>query len=180
MVAGGLYEHLVVEPSMKADLSSSLSIVQPPNGLRLDFFWILIHSVATLALFAATVANWRIKKRRSYLLLGDALYVAVRVWSFAYFIPEMMDFQRAGGSAPSSCTSCTKAAGLVLTPEIQPAELIQRVFKWCSISWVRTVMILVQHVLLMMAVTTEAPSAAALTSAAATTAPARIAEDKSE
>jgi hypothetical protein len=183
MVAGGIYEHLVVEPSMKADLPESLALVQGTTGLRLERFWILVHGVATLALLAATVTNWGIASRRYYILWGDVIYLAMRAWSIVYFIPEMMHFQMASGASGSACSplsgcSHETAASRELSsldPAVQPASsnelpnaITERVLLWCSISWLRTVMILVQHVLLLLAIVRSRRSAGAPDDTAAT------------
>jgi hypothetical protein len=71
---GGLYEQIVLTPLWSGSPPSSFSIIQP----------------VLLALFL----TWRQIKVRYRLLIGLGSYMAMRVWSALFFIPEMLAFQK--------------------------------------------------------------------------------------
>jgi hypothetical protein len=92
-IGGGLYEHMVLMPIWSASPPSSFAIIQPVTGAPLQRFWIPVHVGITVFLLVALVASWRDLKVRRLLVVGLASYNVMRVWSGAFFIPEMLAFQ---------------------------------------------------------------------------------------
>jgi hypothetical protein len=78
--------------------------------------WIPVHVGITLVVVVALIASWRDLKVRHLLVVGLASYIVMRVWSGAFFIPEMLAFQQV--PLDSSAT----------------ADLITRVDRWTSLT----------------------------------------------
>src|SRR4029453_15453967 len=93
-IGGGLYEQLVLVPLWTASPPSSFSVIQPETGVPLQRFWIPVHVGITLFLIAGLAATWKDLRVRRILMVGTASYVAMRVWSGLFFIPEMLAFQQ--------------------------------------------------------------------------------------
>ncbi len=92
---GGLFEHLVLDQAWP----ENLALIQPEQGgVNRGTFWIPVHSLLSLVLLAALWASWpeRPLRRRVAWVLG--LHFALRVWSFAYFIPAAIRFEAATGT----------------------------------------------------------------------------------
>jgi hypothetical protein len=118
-VGGGLYEHIVLTPMWSASPPSSFRIIQPDTGVPLQHFWIPVHAAITLFMILALVLTWSDARVRRLLLIALAAYVVMRVWSFLFFIPEMLAFQEIPlDSAPS-------------------VELSARVARWTFWTWFR-------------------------------------------
>ncbi|MBN1206037.1 MAG: hypothetical protein JXB05_14055 [Myxococcaceae bacterium] len=118
-IGGGLYEHFVVNPIWSASPPASFTLIQPDTGVPLQRFWIPVHGFITLLGIAALVSTWRDRMVRRWLLVGVASYLVMRAWSFLYFIPEMLAFQKVTvDSAP--------------TP-----ELLARVDHWTRLTFLR-------------------------------------------
>jgi ubiquinone/menaquinone biosynthesis C-methylase UbiE len=95
-LGGGLYETIVVDPAWPANVA----LIQPGRGgVDRKVFWGLIHGALTVALPLALWALWRRPGVRGWLLVATGIYVAVRVWSFLYFIPLALRFEAAEGMA---------------------------------------------------------------------------------
>jgi ubiquinone/menaquinone biosynthesis C-methylase UbiE len=96
LLGGGLYETIVVDTAWPANVS----VIQPSQGgVDRKPFWILVHAPLTIALPIALWACWRRPGVRGWLLAGTGIYVAIRVWSFLYFIPLALKFEGARGMA---------------------------------------------------------------------------------
>jgi hypothetical protein len=116
---GGLYEHIVLNPLWSASPPSSFAIIQPNSGVPLQRFWIPVHGAITIFVISSLYLGWRDVTVRSLLLIGVASYVVMRVWSFVFFIREMLAFQKIPlDSAPT-------------------AELSARVAQWTFWTWFR-------------------------------------------
>jgi hypothetical protein len=120
-VGGGFYEGLITNPLWSRSPPSSLSLLQPGTGVPLQTFWMPVHAAITAAAIVALAAAWRDRGTRRWLLVGLGSYFVMRAWSFAYFIPEMLELQKLPLDAPP-------------TP-----ELTARVARWTSLSWWRGV-----------------------------------------
>jgi hypothetical protein len=89
-LGGSLYEYRVVDRVWP----SNLSLIQPGNGgLDRKQFWMPLHLVLTLAIPVALWAFWREPRMRFWLLVTLALYVAIRTWTFGYFVPVALKFE---------------------------------------------------------------------------------------
>jgi hypothetical protein len=118
-IGGGLYESIVLVPLWSKSPPSSFAVIQSGTGVPLQRFWIPVHAAITLFFILALVLTWREPTVRRLLLIGLASYIVMRVWSFSFFIREMLAFQKIPiDSAPS-------------------AELSARVSKWTFWTWFR-------------------------------------------
>ena len=92
-LGGGLYETLIVDPKWP----SNPAIVQPSRGgINRGRFWGLIHTLYELALVAATWLVWSDCRARWWIVAALIIHLAARAWSFAYFIPKALWFERLG------------------------------------------------------------------------------------
>ncbi|HRE89475.1 MAG TPA: hypothetical protein PK095_10070 [Myxococcota bacterium] len=82
-------------------------------------FWIPVHGVISLFAVASLWLGWTRRDVRWRVVLGLTAYVVMRVWSFAYFIPEMLEFQGIASDATPS------------------DDLARRVEQWTTLSWLR-------------------------------------------
>jgi ubiquinone/menaquinone biosynthesis C-methylase UbiE len=93
-LGGGLYENIVVDPAWP----TKVSIIQPARGgVDRKVFWTVLHVVATITLPLALWACWGRPGVRGWLLVATGIYVAIRSWSFLYFIPLALQFEAAQG-----------------------------------------------------------------------------------
>ena len=96
-VGGGIYEHLVLDQAWP----SNLALIQPSHGgANRAPFWIVVHTLLTITLLAALWASWRhatLRRRVSWTL---GIHVALRAWTFAYFIPAALRFEAAQALIP--------------------------------------------------------------------------------
>ncbi len=118
-VGGGLYEHIVLTPMWSASPPSSLSIIQRGTGVPLQRFWIPVHAAITVFILSSLLLTWHDIAVRRLVLIGLASYVVMRVWSFLFFIREMLAFQRIPLDSPPS------------------VELSARVARWTHWTWFR-------------------------------------------
>ena len=102
-IGGGLYEHIVLTPMWSKSPPSSFSIIQPTTGVPLQRFWIPVHAAITLFIILSLMMTWSDMTVRRLLLVALVCYIVMRVWSFLFFIPEMLAFQNVPlDSAPSA------------------------------------------------------------------------------
>ncbi|MCA1717312.1 MAG: hypothetical protein LC781_10940, partial [Actinobacteria bacterium] len=91
-LGGSLYERLVVDPAW----TTNLAIIQPDSGgMNRKAFWIPLHGALTLLLPIALWACWHSRAARRWLLAALGVYLAMRAWTFAYFIPLAIQFEAA-------------------------------------------------------------------------------------
>jgi hypothetical protein len=89
-LGGAMYEHLVVDTVWP---THPALILPDQGGIDRKRFWIPSHSALTLLLPLALWANWPQRDARRWLLLATALYVALRAWTFTYFLPAALLFE---------------------------------------------------------------------------------------
>ncbi|WP_434390154.1 hypothetical protein [Melittangium boletus] len=95
---GSLYEYAVVDTVWP----SNLAVIQPQRGgLDRKRFWVPLHGVLTLALPVALWACWGRPDVRAWLLAATGLYVVLRGWTFAYFIPRVIRFEQGTDTDPA-------------------------------------------------------------------------------
>lgn len=67
-------------------------LLRPPLGTGFVGFFIAANSLCEWVLLpAAVLLNWRIARRRRWVLAGAALFYAFRVWTYLYFGPHILD-----------------------------------------------------------------------------------------
>lgn len=123
-IGGGLYEGWILTPLWSQNLPQNLWMIQPESGtsqsgVGLEIFWMPVHGVITLSVLLAMVLCFKQRKTRALLFWGFASYLVMRTWSFAYFIPEMIAFQKIDVSA-------------ALDP-----SWVERVERWTTLTWWR-------------------------------------------
>ena len=96
-VGGGIYEHLVLDRTWP----SNLALIQSgQGGVDRSLFWIAIHSSLLLALLGALWATWKEAALRRRVAWALGLHLAMRICSFAYFIPAALRFEAATSVSP--------------------------------------------------------------------------------
>ncbi|MEN7549969.1 transposase [Rapidithrix thailandica] len=88
-----LWETVIMTPAWTAAPPASLVFFQAPYGLDFKVFWIVVHSCHEVIFLLALVFNWKIRARRLPLLILFVVHVAIRVWTLAYFVPTIIEFQ---------------------------------------------------------------------------------------
>ena len=118
-IGGGFYEGIIVNPQWSGQPPQSLSLVQEKTGMPLQKFWIPAHILISIAVLASLALNWSFSTRRLFILIGIGSYIVMRAWSFAYFIPEMLSFQK------------------IALESVADPELATRIQKWITLTWWR-------------------------------------------
>jgi hypothetical protein len=109
-VGGGVYETVLVDrvwPQMPM-------LIQPHRGgINRKLFWGPIHGLFELALVVAIWSTWTEPTVRPWVWSAFAVHVAVRAWSFAYFIPMAMRFEAGlAGEPEATARAARKWIGL--------------------------------------------------------------------
>lgn len=89
-----LFETAVIVPKWTAYPPQSLAMFGGKYGLDFKMFWIITHSLHEITFLLALLFCWKIDPVRNWLLLLLALHIVVRVWTLAYFAPNIIDFQK--------------------------------------------------------------------------------------
>jgi hypothetical protein len=90
-LGGGVYETLLVDPAWP----NNLGLIQPRRGgLNRKIFWGLIHPLFELALIISAWSTWNNASVRVWIILTLAAHFTARLWSFAYFIPQALRFEK--------------------------------------------------------------------------------------
>jgi len=92
-LGGGLYETLLVDPVWPRNLS----VIQPSRGgLDRKRFWAPVHALFEIALLVSAWTGWGEASVRLWIVSALFAHFAARVWSFAYFIPRALRFEKMG------------------------------------------------------------------------------------
>ncbi|WP_409965614.1 hypothetical protein PIECOFPK_01729 [Mycovorax composti] len=89
-----IFETLILVPKWGAAPPESLKILLDGKGTGLKPFWIIFHSFHEILFILAIIFCWRIEPVRNALLIIFALHVGLRVWTIAYFAPNIIAFQQ--------------------------------------------------------------------------------------
>ena len=90
-LGGGIYETLIVDRVWP----DNLAIIQPKSGgLDRKRFWIPIHSLYEVALLASAWTSWSNTYARYWIVVALVAHFLSRAWSFAYFIPRALRFEK--------------------------------------------------------------------------------------
>ncbi|MFP2906241.1 hypothetical protein ACLESD_14475 [Pyxidicoccus sp. 3LFB2] len=96
-VGGGIHEHLVLDRAWP----SNLALIQPERGgAHRAPFWMVVHGVLSLSLLATLWATWPHRELRKRVAWVLGLHLALRIGSFAYFIPAALRFEQATSVSP--------------------------------------------------------------------------------
>ena len=92
-LGGGVYETALIDRLWP----DNPALVQPSRGgINRRRFWMPAHFTFEALLGAALWTAWPRLDARQWLLAALTAHVAMRAWSFAYFIPRAMAFEKAG------------------------------------------------------------------------------------
>ena len=89
-----LFETAVIVPKWTASPPESFQVFKGKYGIDLKTFWIVIHSIHEVTFILAIVFCWKIDMVRNWLLILFAIHFAVRIWTLAYFAPNIIEFQK--------------------------------------------------------------------------------------
>ena len=90
-LGGGVYETLVVDPVWP---DNPAIIRAERGGIKRARFWIPAHSLYELALLVSLWMVWNVPDARWWTVAALAIHLAARAWSFAYFIPRAIRFEK--------------------------------------------------------------------------------------
>lgn len=89
-----IFETFVIIPKWTANAPFSFQMFKGEFGLDLKTFWIAIHSLHEITFIVAIVFCWELDFIRNWLLILFIIHFTVRVWTIAYFAPNIIEFQR--------------------------------------------------------------------------------------
>jgi hypothetical protein len=110
MNGAGIFETAVIIPRWTAAPPESLQIFKGEYGIDLKIFWIVMHSVHEITFIVAIVFCWQIDGVREYLLVLFGVHIALRVWTLAYFVPNVMEFQKIANTGEPVAGLAARAA----------------------------------------------------------------------
>ncbi len=120
MIVGGImYSHIVYFPAYLTHLPASNQLISGAYGLHDENFWAFIHPVAVVLTIVTLIVNWKLKQRRTFILIAAGIYSLAIFFTAIYFVPELQAF------AKSTAFSATVS------------ELFERGQTWQHRSWIR-------------------------------------------
>jgi hypothetical protein len=92
-LGGGLYETLLVDPVWPRNPA----VIQPRRGgLDRKRFWGPVHGLFEVALLVSAWTGWGDAAARPWFVAALSAHLVARAWSFAYFIPWALRFEKMG------------------------------------------------------------------------------------
>jgi hypothetical protein len=92
-LGGGLYETLLVD----AIWPRNPAVIQPSRGgLDRKRFWGPVHALFEIALLVSVWTAWGEASARPWMVAALCSHLVARIWSFAYFIPRALRFEKMG------------------------------------------------------------------------------------
>jgi hypothetical protein len=93
LLGGGVYETLLVDSVWP----NNPALIQPARGgINRGRFWARVHPPYEVALLVSLWLNWGAHAARPWLIVVLIVHVAARTWSFVYFIPRALRFEKIG------------------------------------------------------------------------------------
>lgn len=89
-----IFETLVFVPKWTDTPPANFKLLLDGRGASLKFFWIVFHSLHEITFILAIIFCWKIGFARNWLLVLFAIHFAVRVWTLAFFAPNIINFQK--------------------------------------------------------------------------------------
>lgn len=90
-LGGGLYETMLVDRVWP----NNPRFIQPQRGgINRKLFWAPVHGLFEIALLTSIWIAWPDVNTRVWLLLALACHLSMRLWSFLYFIPAAIRFEK--------------------------------------------------------------------------------------
>jgi hypothetical protein len=103
-----IFETAVIVPKWTASPPASFQMFKGEYGLDFKAFWIALHSIHEITFMLAIFFCWKIDPIRNWLLVLFALHFAVRVWTLAYFAPNIIEFQKISNTTNASADLLSK------------------------------------------------------------------------
>jgi hypothetical protein len=95
-------------------------LVRPPIGDAEALPYYLLNTpLEWLLIPAALLLNARIPERRTLIMIAATMFFALRVWSYLYFIPDILDWNQGTTGQPLS------------------ADQLKQATLWVDLSWIR-------------------------------------------
>ncbi len=91
-----IFETAVLVPKWASSPPESFQILK---GLNLKSFWIIVHSIHEITFVLAIIFCWKLDLIRNWLLILFVIHFAVRVWTLAYFAPNIIEFEKIANGA---------------------------------------------------------------------------------
>jgi hypothetical protein len=89
MAGGALLQQMLLSAGLGTP-STTFTMIHPPFGGSFSLFIITMNSLMEWLLIpVALFLNWHIPKRRTLIVIAAAMFYAMRVWSYIYFVPNI-------------------------------------------------------------------------------------------
>lgn len=89
-----IFETLVFVPKWTDSPPVNFKLLLDRRGASLKNFWIIFHSLHEITFILAIIFCWKIDFARNWLLILFVIHFAVRVWTLAFFAPNIISFQK--------------------------------------------------------------------------------------
>ena len=108
-LGGGIYETLLVDRVWP----DNPAVIQPSRGgIDRKWFWGPIQPLYELALLVTAWMVWSATHARSWIIVALLAHFAARAWSFAYFIPRALRFEKLGDLTEEQARLARRWTGL--------------------------------------------------------------------
>lgn len=104
-----IFETIVIIPKWTAYPPESFLIFKGKYGLDFKAFWIGMHCIHEITFILAIIFCWKIEPIRNWLLILFAVHFGVRVWTLAYFAPNIIEFQQIANTTSAGNDLITRA-----------------------------------------------------------------------
>jgi hypothetical protein len=119
LAGGALLQQLLLSAGLVTP-STTFTMIHPPFGGSFNLFIITLNSLMEWLLIpVALFLNWHIPKRRTLIVTAAAVFYAMRIWTYVYFVPNIFEFGALPPNGPFS------------------AEVVERFRIWVNLSWLR-------------------------------------------
>lgn len=95
-----IFETLVFVPKWADAPPANFRLLLDGRGAGLKNFWIIFHSLHEMTFIVAIIFCWKIDFARNWLLISFAIHFAVRIWTLAFFAPNIIFFQKLADTHP--------------------------------------------------------------------------------
>lgn len=103
-----IFETAVIVPKWTAAPPRSFQLFQGAYGLDFKWFWIVIHTLHEITFIVAIIFCWKLDPVRNWLLILFAIHFGVRIWTLAYFAPNIIEFQTIANTGNASSDLLTR------------------------------------------------------------------------
>ena len=138
ILGGIVYSHIVYFPPYLSHLPESNVLVTGTYSLKEQHFWIIIHPLTILFTLSALFPNWKLHRRRTFILINVGIYAVVIGITAVYFLPELSAFAQSSAN-----------------PDVTSAEWYNRGQTWQLYSWIRGFCMWIAFTLLLVSLTKD-------------------------